>query len=97
MDDLEELKTIDVEKSSRIDDVSAKVLKDCLMGMSEHFRFILNLSLTSGIFPKSWKNGKISPIPKVCGWSQANFSPSNNRGNFGEIYTQASIYFLRRE
>ena len=60
-----ELLAIDVNKSSGLDDVSSKVLKDCLLGMSEHFLHILNLSIHTGIFPSNWKKGKIPPIPKV--------------------------------
>ena len=33
--------------------------------MNEHFLHVLNVSLTSGVFPDEWKKAKITPIPKI--------------------------------
>ena len=60
-----ELNFIDVSKSSGFDHLSSRILKDCLIGMSREFLFILNLSITHSSFPKSWKTAKITPIPKI--------------------------------
>ena len=46
-----ELNSIDVDKSSGIDHVSARVLKDCLLGMVNQFLHLLNMSISNSIFP----------------------------------------------
>ena len=65
-DDLKkEIMDINIDKSSGLDNVSARVLKDYLLCLIDKFLYIINLSLAKGIFPSKWKRAKISPIPKV--------------------------------
>ena len=52
------------QKSSAIDNISSRVLKDALIILIDQFKYILNLSFTSGIFPSSWKIAQITPLPK---------------------------------
>ena len=58
------LREIDITKSSAIDNISSRVLKDALIILIDQFKYILNLSFTSGIFPSSWKIAQITPLPK---------------------------------
>ena len=47
------LKEIDITKSSAIDNLSSKLLKDALNCLVEQFKF-----------PEKWKRATISPLPK---------------------------------
>ena len=58
------LQDIDVTKSSAIDNISSKVLKDALIHLLDQFKYILNMSFTTGKFPDSWKIAQITPLPK---------------------------------
>ena len=63
---------IDITKSSAIENVSSKVLKDALICLIDQFKFILNLSFNTGMFPNSWKIAKITPLPKEGDLSSCN-------------------------
>lgn len=55
-------------KSTSIENVSAKTVQDVFDVIGEKLFFLLvNQSLEEGIFPKSWKESLIVPIPKVSG------------------------------
>ena len=58
------LQDIDITKSSAIEFLSSKILKDALICLIEEFKFLLNLSFSSGIFYDACKKGKIIPLPK---------------------------------
>ena len=58
------LHDIDNTKSSAIRFISSKVLKDALITLIDQFKFILNLSFSTGTFPSSWKKAQITPLPK---------------------------------
>ena len=58
------LHDIDITKSSAMEYLSSKVLKDALVCLIDQFKFILNLSFDKGIFPDSWKMAQITPLPK---------------------------------
>lgn len=51
-------------KSSSIDFISTRVFKHSVQSIPEKFIKILKLSLDSGIIPKSWKQAKVTPLPK---------------------------------
>ena len=57
-------KKIDVNKSSCIEDISSRVMKDALIHLHVKFAHLINKSLTSGLFPKSWKYAKVTPLFK---------------------------------
>ena len=48
-------------KSPGIDKVNIKVIKDCLSIVSEPLTDIINLSLSSNIFPTIWKIAEVVP------------------------------------
>ena len=58
------LQDIDITKSSAIEYISSKILKDALITLVNEFKFILNLSYKKGIFPDKWKIAQITPLPK---------------------------------
>lgn len=51
-------------KSSGMDGVSARLLKEAAPIVSGSLAAIINMSITKGIFPNDWKQAKISPIHK---------------------------------
>ena len=55
---------IDCTKSSAIDHVNSKVLKDALICLVDQFKYLLNLSFRTGVFPEDWKKAQITPLPK---------------------------------
>ena len=57
--------TISICKSSGMDDVSSKVIKDFMTILVHEFTFLYNRILESGIFPDRWKIVPVTPIPKV--------------------------------
>ena len=61
---MEAVAQIKTNKSSAIDCISAKLLKDAGDTISESLANIFNLSLQSGIFPDDWKLARITPIYK---------------------------------
>ena len=57
-------KDIKISKSSGIEDVGAKVLKDAFMVLVPQLVFMFNLSFSKGLFPDSWKRATIIPLYK---------------------------------
>ena len=57
-------KEIDVNKSSAMENLPSKVIKDAFLAIPEIITKLMNLSLSSGSFPFSWKIANIIPIPK---------------------------------
>ena len=55
---------ININKSSAIKDVSAKVLKDAFECLPFHLTYMFNLSINTSIFPDAWKEATIIPLPK---------------------------------
>ena len=49
-------------KSSGLDKISARLLKDISDVIVPFLTEIFNLSLTQGIFPNDWKQARVSPI-----------------------------------
>ena len=47
------------------DDIPIKFLKIIYPVISRHFTFLLNSIITRSIYPKSWKLGRVVPIPKI--------------------------------
>ena len=72
---LKVLKKIDVNKSSGIDFLSSRVLKDAFLAAPHLLLRTIIISLTSGCFPGAWKRGTVIPIPKVANAS----TPSDHR------------------
>ena len=58
------VKEIDVHKSSAIDNLSARVIKDSFEYLGKQLTHMFNCSLSSGLFPDSWKKATVVPLQK---------------------------------
>ena len=56
---------IKTSKSSAIDNLSSKLLKDAFSSLTLELTHLYNICIETSIFPSSWCIGKISPIPKT--------------------------------
>ena len=59
------IESISVNKSSGIDNVSSRVLKDFMVLSNREFTSLFNSIIVTGIFPDKWKIASVTPIPKV--------------------------------
>ena len=59
------LKSLDVSKATGLDCIGPKILKIAPDILCPSISYLVNKSLTSGIFPQPWKEAKISPIFKT--------------------------------
>ena len=66
------INSIKLYKSSGIRDIGSRLLKDGLSALPEQIKFIFNLSLSKCSIPKSWKEAKVTPIPKKGDMSDIN-------------------------
>ena len=57
-------KEINVVKSSGFGDIASKVFKHAFMVLIPQLVYLFNLSLSSGIFPKRWKQATVIPLFK---------------------------------
>ena len=57
-------KDIDVNKSSCINNVSSRKIKDAVIHLNVKFTFLINKSLSLGKFPETWKYAKVTPLFK---------------------------------
>ena len=58
------VRKINVSKSSGINLLSSRLLKDSFQALSDKLTFLFNLSVRSNIFPSQWKKALVIPIPK---------------------------------
>ena len=61
----DEIKKIDIHKSSGIQNLSSYVIKKCFNILNVQLLVIMNKSLFQGYFPKGWRKATVVPIPKV--------------------------------
>ena len=61
---LNALKNLKRSKAAGLDNISSGMLKDASYNIAEPLSYIINLSLSSGIFPSDWKQAKVIPIFK---------------------------------
>ena len=59
------LRKINISKSSGINLISSRLLKDSLQALSDKLTFLFNLSIRTNIFPCQWKKALVIPIPKI--------------------------------
>ena len=59
------LRQINISKSSGMDNISSRLIRDALLALFKEFTHLLNLSLAEGIFPNKWKSATVTPIPKA--------------------------------
>ena len=58
------IKNIDISKSSGIDYISSRFIKDAFLAIVEIITHLFNVSINSGCFPTEWKIATVVPIPK---------------------------------
>ena len=58
------VKNINIYKSSGLPDTPSRLLKDGFLALVGQLKFVMNLSLKTGIFPDMWKIATVTPIPK---------------------------------
>lgn len=58
------LKELDCNKSSGVTDISSNFIFDAIAAMPDVFIKLINLSLSTGVFPNAWKCAKITVTPK---------------------------------
>ena len=63
---------IDIYKSSAMENLSSRVLKDAFQAIPEIITLCFNLSLETGIFPCRWKLAKVVPLFKSGDVSNVN-------------------------
>ena len=61
---LELCKNININKSSAIDYISSRILKDAFTALADKLAACFNLSFVTGSFPDEWKTAKITPLHK---------------------------------
>ena len=61
---LELIKSLPLNKASGLDGISAKLLKEAGPIVSASLTYVINRSLTTGIFPNDWKVARVTPIYK---------------------------------
>lgn len=62
---LKQVKAINICKSSGIDGINSRQIKDAMTFLLNEFTFLLNLSLNTGTVPDEWKTATVIPIPKT--------------------------------
>ena len=73
---LDLLKSVDIGKACRPDDIGNRILKLCADGISSSFSNLINLSLSEGKFPDAWKLANVTPIfKKDDRQSKVNYRP----------------------
>ena len=59
------INTIAISKSSGLDNINTRVIKDFLALSLREITQLYNNILNTGIFPDKWKTATVTPIPKV--------------------------------
>jgi hypothetical protein len=63
-DVLKQIKSIPNGKATGLDNIQVRLLKISAPAIASSLTYIINLSLSTGEFPKDWKTARISPIYK---------------------------------
>ena len=58
------IQKIPSNKTSGLDNISARLLKEASPIVTRSLTFIINQSITTGIVPNAWKRARVSPIFK---------------------------------
>ena len=58
------IRKINISKSSGIELLSSRILKDSFLVLSNKLTYLFNLSIQSSTFPSQWKKALVIPIPK---------------------------------
>ena len=61
------LPSITTGQATGLDNISAKLLRECPDLIAESLTYIFNQSLLTGIFPDEWKSARVTPLCKNSG------------------------------
>ena len=64
-DVLNMIKDIKLSKSSAVEGLSTRILKDAFLVLSLELTYLYNICLQKGIFPEAWCMSMVTPIPKT--------------------------------
>ena len=59
-----QLKTLSDNKATGTDDIPSRLLKLAGMSIVDPITYIINLSISTGVFPDRWKHARLCPIFK---------------------------------
>ncbi len=59
-----EICAMSMKKATGLDDISCKILKLARPVIVKSLVYIMNLSISTGVFPASWKEAKVNPLHK---------------------------------
>jgi hypothetical protein len=71
------LSGVDISKACGPDGISNRIIKICANGITSTFTYLVNFSLSSGVFPEQWKAANVIPLfkTKVDRESKLNYRP----------------------
>ena len=84
------LKTLCASKATGLDNISAKIMRECADLISVSLCDLFNKSLLSGIFPDDWKRARVTPLFK-----QGDASDLNNYRPISVISVSITKVFER--
>ena len=58
------IKDIDISKSSAVDNLSSKILKDAFLALPTQITYLYNLSILQSSVPLAWKVALVTPLQK---------------------------------
>ena len=47
-----------------MNNISSRLVKDTILAIPKQITYLFNASIKTGMFPDSWKMGRVTPIPK---------------------------------
>ena len=68
---LDVLKSLNVWKSSGLDEISARLLKECRNELAWPLCYLFNLSISTSVYPDAWKKAVVFPLYKHKGDRQS--------------------------
>lgn len=84
---LHHLRKLKPKLTSGLDNIPAFILKDCASCLTKPLTFIFNQILTKGVFPKAWKNVRVSPIFKSGSKTKIeDYRPIAILSNFSKVF-----------
>lgn len=60
---IKQVENMNIEKSSALDGLSSRLIKDAFLCLLIHLAYIFNLSIDNAVFPESWKQSNFVLIP----------------------------------
>jgi hypothetical protein len=89
------LSNLDVNKAYGPDDISPRVLREATPVIASTIRKIFNLSLSTGIFPTSWKLANVVPIYKKAeDFLTSNYRPISLLSILAKVFERVVFKYL---